>query len=267
MKKSFIGFFFVVYVVILTSCQKTKIHFFELSNNWQFRQAGTSKWLPASVPGCVHTDLLNNSIIEDPFFGDNEQKLQWIEKNDWEYKITFTIDKNVLKNEKIEFVFEGLDTYAEVYLNDSLVLFADNMFREWTVNCTNRLRTGENELYIKFISPVYMDSVKASQLAYKLPDERGFSRKAPYQYGWDWGPRFVTSGIWKPVYLRVWDGIRISDVHVSTSSVQNNEAVISIEAEIESTMEQSAKISYQIDEIEFTENITLGRVLISLIKK
>ena len=106
-----------------------------LSQNWQFRQTGTNNWLPATVPGCVHTDLLNNGKIDDPYFGNNEQKLQWIEKENWEYLSSFNLDENILENQRIELVFEGLDTYAKVYLNDSLLLSADNMFREWTINC------------------------------------------------------------------------------------------------------------------------------------
>ena len=103
---------------------------------------------------------------------------------------------------------------------------------------------GENKLLVRFTSPVVMDSINAAKLNYQLPDKRAFSRKAPYQYGWDWGPRFVTSGIWKPVYLRVWNEIKISNVYVSTLEIKDTEATILIEAEIEATEKKSAEISY-----------------------
>src|SRR5882672_12694561 len=83
---------------------------------WQFREVGKDKWYPASVPGCVHTDLLNNKLIDDPFYRDNEKKLQWIGKTDWEYRTTFNLSADMLERTNLELVFEGLDTYANVFL-------------------------------------------------------------------------------------------------------------------------------------------------------
>jgi beta-mannosidase len=87
-----------------------------------------------TVPGCVHTDLLANKLIDDPFYRDNEKKQQWIDKKDWEYRTTFKVTPQTLAHENVELVFEGLDTYAQVYLNEQLVLSADNMFRTWRVD-------------------------------------------------------------------------------------------------------------------------------------
>jgi beta-mannosidase len=244
---------------LVISCQQNSTLKIEINKNWLFHQAETDEWLSAKVPGCVHTDLLSNSKIGDPYFGDNEQKLQWIEKKNWEYKTTIIIDKTVLDNDKVDLVFEGLDTYAQVFLNQTKILTADNMFREWVVDCKDNLNEGANELSVQFTSPVYMDSLKASKLPYKLPDQRGFTRKAPYQYGWDWGPRFVTSGVWKPVYIRAWNEILISDVHVSTVDIKDSEATITIEAEIEATEKRSARVSLQVNKIQFTERIELQK--------
>jgi beta-mannosidase len=111
-----------------------------LNNGWQFRQADKDTWYPAIVPGSVHTDLLANKVIEDPFYRDNEQKQQWIGKTDWEYRTTFKVTSQLLARKNLELVFEGLDTYADVYLNEKLLLKADNMFphlaRElfWPIN-------------------------------------------------------------------------------------------------------------------------------------
>src|SRR5438874_4107203 len=105
-----------------------------LLTGWQFREAGQEKWYPASVPGCVHTDLLNNKLIGDPFYRDNEQQLQWIGKTFWTYQTTFLIRPAILDYENIELVFQGLDTYATVILNDIPLLNADNMFRRWRVD-------------------------------------------------------------------------------------------------------------------------------------
>ena len=100
-----------------------------LKANWKFREVGKESWHTATVPGCVHTDLLVNRLIDDPFYRDNEQKQQWIGKTDWEYQTHFAVTRDVLDREHLELVFQGLDTYAEVYVNGTLILNADNMFR------------------------------------------------------------------------------------------------------------------------------------------
>ena len=123
-------FLFALAVAILCSCQRSEVHTDLLHHNWEFRQAGTEEWFPSHIPGSFHLDLLNNGFIEDPFFWNNEAQLQWISENDWEYKTVFS-GKKFLKRENIEIIFDGLDTYADVYLNDSLLLSADNMFRGW----------------------------------------------------------------------------------------------------------------------------------------
>ena len=102
-----------------------------LHDDWQFRQARLNNWYPATVPGTVHTDLMANRIIEDPYFRLNERGVQWVDKEDWIYETHFEADAGLLARERIELVFEGLDTYADVYLNDEKVLAADNMFRRW----------------------------------------------------------------------------------------------------------------------------------------
>jgi Beta-galactosidase/beta-glucuronidase len=103
----------------------------EINDGWKFHKVGTNDWQPATVPGCVHTDLLANKIIADPFYRDNESKLQWIDKYSWEYKTIITVDKTTLDRQNIDLCFKGLDTYAEVYLNDHHLLTTDNMFCEW----------------------------------------------------------------------------------------------------------------------------------------
>ena len=105
-----------------------------LLTGWQFREAGKDKWYPASVPGCVHTDLLRNKLIDDPFYRDNEKKLQWIGKTDWEYQTNFNVSAEILTSENLDLVFEGLDTYANVFLNDEPLISTDNMFRTWRVD-------------------------------------------------------------------------------------------------------------------------------------
>jgi beta-mannosidase len=225
-----------------SSCFRGQPLEIELKENWTFRKAGDSIWQEAEVPGCIHLDLLNNQIVENPFFGENEKDLQWIEKKDWEYSTFFFVDKEILDFDHTELNFQGLDTYADIYLNDDLILQADNMFRQWFIDCKDKLKRGKNELSIKFRSPIIMDSVKASTLPYKLPDSRGFTRKAPYQYGWDWGPRFVTSGIWRPVYLNCWNDFKLENVQVIQSELNDNIAKLTAIYEIVASGETAIQI-------------------------
>lgn len=172
------------------------------NEDWKFKQETKENWLPAKIPGTVHTDLLANKVIEDPFFGTNEKQLQWIENENWNYKTSFIVSKSELKFKNISLEFKGLDTYAKVFLNGKPILEANNMFRTWKISVKNNLIQGENSIEIKFKSAVLAGKSAAQKLSYTLPgDEKVFTRKAQYQYGWDWGPRLVTAGIWKDVNL------------------------------------------------------------------
>lgn len=183
------------------------------SENWSFKKISDSNWLPAKVPGTVHTDLYNNKIIPNPFFGNNEKDLQWIENETWEYQTSFKISKEELKNQNTILQFEGLDTYAEVFLNNKKILDANNMFRTWKVDVKNNLKVGKNNLKIVFKSAVEIGKAKAQKLPYTLPEkERIFSRKAQYHFGWDWGPRFVTSGIYRPIKLHFWNNATLENI-------------------------------------------------------
>ena len=163
--------------------------------------APTAEWHPAQVPGDVHLDLIANKLIPDPFFRDNEAKLQWIENADWEYRKTLSVTPEMLRHQHLDLIFDGLDAYCEVYLNDKLVLTADNMFRGWRVDAKALLKAGDNRLRIVFPSPIKAAEKLAATDPWRVKttaEAKTYIRKAAYEYGWDWGPRFVTSGIWRP---------------------------------------------------------------------
>ena len=134
-----------------------------LSCAWQFRQAGTDEWLPATVPGGVHTDLLALGKIPDPFVADNELKVMWVAETDWEYRRTFRVDASLLAEENVLLVCDGLDTIADIYLNGTYLGHAENMFRRWEWNVKGILREGENELRIQFGSPIRFISARQAQ--------------------------------------------------------------------------------------------------------
>ena len=239
-----------------------------LHEGWKFRQARLTNWYPATVPGVVHTDLLQNKIIEDPFFRLNERGLQWIDKEDWVYETCFTLAADMMRKENMELVFEGLDTYADVYLNDECILKADNMFRRWSIPIRQYIREENNILKVYFHSPVKIDVPKWDALPYQYPasndqSENGglfnkkisiFARKAGYHYGWDWGPRLVTSGIWRPVYIRAWSDLRINDVFIEQKEVGAGRAVIAGHVELDADKDMDGVL------VTITDEAT-GRVL------
>ena len=233
-----------------------------INSGWEFRSlTATEKpemkdWHPAQVPGVVQTDLLSNRLIPDPFFGDNEVRLQWIGLADWEYRTTFQVDTATLAHQHIDLVFEGLDTFAEVFINEQSALQADNMFRRWRVPAKTLLKPGPNTLRIVLRSPVTSMIPKVKPLPYILPSistlntgnednvaTAPYTRKAPFNYGWDWGPRYITIGIWKPVRLEMWDVLRIEDFHIQQQKVTADAAVLSAELEIDASQPATATIA------------------------
>lgn len=239
-----------------------------LHEGWKFRQERLTNWYPATVPGVVHTDLLQNKIIEDPFFRLNERGLQWIDKEDWVYETCFTLAAGMMRKENMELVFEGLDTYADVYLNDECILKTDNMFRRWSIPIRQYIREENNILKVYFHSPIKIDVPKWDALPYQYPasndqSENGglfnkkisiFARKAGYHYGWDWGPRLVTSGIWRPVYIRAWSDLRINDVFIEQKEVGAGRAVIAGHVELDADKDMDGVLVTIMDEV-------TGRVL------
>jgi beta-mannosidase len=225
----------------------------ELDHGWQFRQIAVGAqqengWLPATVPGDVHLDLLANKKITDPFFRDNEAKLQWIEQEGWEYQLSFDVTPALLARSNVDLVFDGLDSAAQVYLNDVQVLSTDNAFRIWRVPAKAHLHAGKNQLRVVFPSPIKAAEAVAAGDPWQPKTKtaaKTYIRKPAYEYGWDWGPRFVTSGIWKPVRLEAWDKVRIADFAIRQRDVSGEVAHLDAEVEVEAATAGTAKVSVQ----------------------
>lgn len=193
--------FTVISMALVAFWAQSKVQNQELSENWKFRQSRTVEWHDATVPGTVHTDLMSNGLILDPFVGQNERTVQWVDKEDWIYETSFDLDGDIARADNIELVFDGLDTYADVYVNDSLLLSANNMFRQWAVPVKDILKQRDNKLRVYFHSPIKVDLPKFESLPFQYEagndqsqnggifDKRVsvFARKAGYHYGWDWG--------------------------------------------------------------------------------
>ena len=243
-----------------------------LDRGWEFSQAGIGEWLPAKVPGTVHQDLMDNGKLVNPFYGMNEEKVQWVEKEDWQYRTTFVLTKEQVEREDAVLRFDGLDTYADIYLNGSLLERTDNMFVGYELPVKEVLREGENRLQVYFHSPIKqaLPQWETDGFAYPADNDHSkirvsvYSRKAPYSFGWDWGIRLATSGIWRPVTLELYDAARVDDYFVHQESVSREFAKLNNMLEVTSVAsaprqaEVTLTYAYQ-DEPKVTEhkNVTL----------
>ncbi len=240
-----------------------------LDSGWQFRLAPgdshaaahpqVARWQPAAVPGTVQTDLLAASLVADPSHRDNETQIQWVGLSDWQYRMVFNVDRATLARKHIELVLEGLDTFADVYLNGSKLIAADNMFRRWRVPVKSRLHEGANTLEVRLYSPIKRLQPWLLKQPYALPGEfdstfgdepkgkqtANYLRKANYQYGWDWGPRIVTEGIWQDVHLDSWDALRVADFHIAQTHISSTAAHVDAQFEIEADVSQSLHVGVE----------------------
>ena len=163
-----------------------------------------------------------------------------LEPLNWVYQTNFSVkDSSVQLSQNIELVFEGLDTQADVFLNGELILTANNMFRKWVVrNVSQVLKYGsdQNNLTVVFYSAanhdIQMQQFYEQQYNISVPQNWSLSRKAAYQYGWDWGPRLVTCGIWKPVYIQAYNNTKIDAVYIRTEKISQNRADLSVRVDL-----------------------------------
>ncbi len=232
----------------------------ELNGNWQFKSKDSVIWRSAKVPGNVYSDLIVHGIIDKE--EDIESVSVKLQDKVWEYTTEFDVEESILKKENIDIEFLGLDTYADVYLNDSLILKADNMFRMWSSNIKHVVRLGKNRLRVVF-KPVVKEGVKkmnAAPYIMQASNERApehlrtspYTRKAQFSYGWDWAPRFLTCGIWRGVNIRAWNSGRIDNLYFRLDSLNSNKAkyIVDIDVEVSTAGKYYVVVRFDSDEQE-----------------
>jgi beta-mannosidase len=238
--QKFIFLLFLLAMPLISPAQQGET--LSLNDGWEFSQMNEGQWYAAEVPGSVQRDLVRHGALPDPFYGSNEEKVQWVEDENWDFRKTFTVTAGQLQYDDAQLFFEGLDTHADIFLNGARILRSENMFIGYKVPVKQLLKEGENHLYIRFYSPVQLMMPARTTLGYDYPagnDHRDeklsiYNRKAPYHFGWDWGIRIVQMGIWKPVSLNFYNGVRIEDYYVKQTSVTEQSAKIDNQIEIHS---------------------------------
>ncbi len=235
-----ISLFFLLAIPFILPAQQVEA--LSLNEGWEFSQMNKNQWYTTEIPGSVQRDLVRHNVLPDPFYGINEEKIQWVEDENWDFRKTFTITADQLKYDDAQLFFEGLDTHADVFLNGARILHSENMFIGYKIPVKQLLKEGENHLYLRFYSPVQLMMPARATFGYDYPagnDHREeklsiYNRKAPYHFGWDWGIRIAQMGIWKPVSLNFYNDARIEDYYVKQASVTAQSAKIDNQIEIHS---------------------------------
>lgn len=211
-----------------------------LNGDWQFKDADDADWNNGKVPGCVQLDLMALGKIDDPFYRMNEIAFHKIEEKDWVYKREFEFNESDF--DEAHLVFEGIDTYAEIYLNGNYVADNENMFIPLDIDITNLLIDGKNTLEVKLNSPIKfakaIEKNSPASLAWSTESARPYIRKAQYSYGWDWGPRLEQVGIWRDVYISVIKEVRITNPYFYTEKLTKNSAFVRISADLDSFVDE-----------------------------
>ena len=236
----------------------------DLCGEWQFRgfnpgegekadahlaDSRAAEWKTAKVPGVVHLDLMALGEIPDPFYARNEAQVRWVEEKEWWYRRAFAVPREMLEGDAVLLRFEGLDTFATVWLNSQEVGRSDNMFIPREFEVRPLLRAGENLLVVRFDSPTLtLDGMEAEQgkLWSVFYSGRPYGRKAQYSFGWDWGPRLPTSGIWRPVALRAFQGARLLNVFAPTHFT-NGSALVRVQVEVEAFKAESFTVQASLE--------------------
>lgn len=231
-------------IVGLTSCSDNDgvTEYRSLSQGWTVTTDTLDLSIDVSLPSVIQNDLYEAGLIPHPYHGKVEQDLLWIPQREWTYRLVFDMDDLLMSKDNIELIFDGIDTYADVWLNGNHLLYADNMFRTWSADVKDVVKPSDNELVVRFLP---FDKVRDSLIKtypLRFPEKYAVMRKAGYQNGWDWAPRYLNIGLWKPVSLRAWSGISLSDASVATVKLSDNEAMMSLHATIDSDVENPVEI-------------------------
>lgn len=242
-------------IVSLTASAYERPQVCTLHTNWTFCQVGDTLWSEAKVPGTIHQDLLNHNRIPNPFYGMNEEAVQWVENEDWMYRTSFVVDEHQLSRDAAVLEMDGLDTYADVFLNGALILRSDNMFVGHKIEVKPVLRKGVNQLLVRFRSPVkeVLPQLQTNGFDYPASNDHSpwrtsvYTRKAPYSYGWDWGIRLATCGIWRPVRLVFSDVARIEDYYVCQDAVTQAKADVDNRLEINNVTSSTVSALLKVD--------------------
>ena len=233
MKKVLVLLSLVAFMVVCQKAESQNVIEKSLNQGWTLTGDTLNINMQVDVPSVVQQSLYENGLIPHPYLGTVENDLLWISDHTWDYTLHFDVNRKLFEKENIELVFEGIDTYAEVFLNGTKLFFADNQFRSWKQRVKDLLKKKDNLLEVHFIRYDSTQMALYEQTTPKLPEKYAVSRKAPYQHGWDWAPKYKNVGIWKPVKLVGWNETRLENAYVVTQAADAERAELVLHLDVE----------------------------------
>ena len=240
--------------LLFAACSGNNDGYQSLNHGWNLRTDTLSIDLQVDIPSEVHADLYSAGLIPHPYEeGDVEASLQWIPQRTWDYSLKFNVDKDLWKKDSIDLIFNGLDTYADVWLNGEKILHSDNMFVRYEKEVKNLLKKRNNELKVRFYPFDKQRDSLIGTYPMKFPETYAVMRKAAYQNGWDWAPRYLNVGIWKDVELRGWSGFKVGEVSVLTKRLNGNEAEMLANIAVRSVTKDTVRFVVLKDGVELGE--------------
>ncbi len=223
----------LTFISVFSNGQHSTFLLTESESSWEFlyyKSAADSAWLPTSYERTIFNDLNKNKIISNPYQSSNSDSIQWVNERKWKYRNYFSVPETILSKKNILIRFNGLDTYANVWLNGNKILEATNMFRIWEVAVKKLLMKENNELLIEFTPPSERAKQNSAALPIELPGQAySLHRKAAFQFGWDWAPKMIGCGIWKSIELIYWDDFHFKDIQLHQLSLTDSLAIINAE--------------------------------------
>ncbi len=203
-------------------------------DNWKL--IFDDKTIGATVPGDITIDLYRAGLVQNPYFGLNYKDIEWVARRDFTYQSVFCADDELLQNESVEVVFDGIDVFADIYLNGKHIGSAKNMFLQYRFEIRDLLKSGNNLLTVEMHSTLNaMDKIDTTGYYAIFNEKRMFVRKAQCHFGWDWAPKICAYGIWNDVYLQAGSKQRIDDVFVVADHKGNASFFIELNYNINST--------------------------------
>ena len=250
-----------------------KVEKISLDGVWDLENSEKSIETVAHIPGTVFEALLENKIIEDPFYGLNEQDMEWVYESDWEFRYEFDLKQEFLDHKKIILRLNGIDTFAEIYINDELIGFTENMFVTYDFNVKSKLKKSQNIMRVLIKSPTVKAKEEIEKHGIRLNTGLAYIpgipylRKAQYSFGWDWGPILPDIGIWQSIELIGFDNIKIDSTYITQTFHYNIDPLdIKTPEEITKIGIMAVDLSIKIDLISDyeIENLKNYRIILTL---
>lgn len=219
----------------------------DLNGPWLMRQSTDVEWIQAQVPGSVYADLLTAGKIEDPFYRDNEISIKELSHNDYEYTREFQASGELLQSDLVVLCCQGLDTLADISINNQPVATTDNMHRQYEFDIKHLLTEGNNSIDIGFKSPTKFIADKHGTRPLWNADVAlagmAHIRKAHYMFGWDWGPTLPNMGIWRDISIKGYQIARLTDVYVTQN---HGEGKVTLDVRVRKEQWQNSDIDIDV---------------------